>query len=170
MAYSSFSALEGSSVPTFRAPSLAALQHIRDTDPAFSESDFLSFAKETFNQIQQGWGKRDWRGIRHLLSPEMLVLFQKDLDQLLAEKRINRIENIRIPKAEISDALQDRGEELITVKLVVRLNDYTIDEKSGQLLSGDPQIPIEFREYWTFPRNIGERIWVLAGISQNSIQ
>jgi predicted lipid-binding transport protein (Tim44 family) len=100
----------------------------------------------------------------------MSILFQRDIDQLPAEKRINRIKNIQIQTAEISDALQDRGEDLITVKLTVRLNDYTVDEKSGQLLSGDPQVPIEFTEHWSFSRNIGEGNWVLAGISQDSIQ
>jgi predicted lipid-binding transport protein (Tim44 family) len=72
--------------------------------------------------------------------------------------------------AEISDPLPDRGEDPIPVKLVVRLNDYTVDEQSGQVLSGDPQGPLEFTESWTLPRNIGERNWVLAGISQNSVQ
>ena len=41
-------------------------------------------------------GKRDWNGMRHILSPEMAVLFQRDIDRLLAEERINRIENIKI--------------------------------------------------------------------------
>ena len=169
MLYPSFPAGTAPSAPALRAPPLPALQHIRNTDPAFSESDFLTFAKETFNRIQQSWGKRDWNGMRHLLSPEMAVLFQRDNDRLLAEKRINRIENIKIQAAEISDALQDRGEDLITVKLAVRLNDYTVDEQSEQVLSGDPQGSIEFTESWTFSRNIGERNWVLVGISQNSV-
>jgi len=73
-----------------------------------------------------------------LLSREMSILFQRDIDQLPAEKRINRIKNIQIQTAEISDALQDRGEDLVTTKLAVRLNDYPVHEKSGQLLLGNP--------------------------------
>ena len=79
-------------------------------------------------------------------------------------------ETIKIQRAEISDALQDRGEDLITVRLNVRLHGYPVDEKSGQVLAGDPQSPIEFTESWISSRNIGERNWVLAGISQNSVQ
>ncbi len=170
VAYSSFPAGTPPSAPALQAPLLPALQHIRNTDPAFNESDFLTFAEETFKRIQQSWGKRDWNGMRHLLSPEMSVLFQRDIDRLLTEKRINRIENIEIQGAEISDALQDRGEDLITVKMAVHLNDYTVDEQTAQVLSGDPQVPVEFTESWTFSRSIGERNWVLAGISQNSVQ
>ena len=73
-----------------------------------------------------------------LLSREMSILFQRDIDQLPAEKRINRIKNIQIQTAEISDALQDRGEDLVTTKLAVPLNDYPVYEKSGQLLLGNP--------------------------------
>jgi predicted lipid-binding transport protein (Tim44 family) len=147
-----------------------ALAHIRSTDPAFSEPDFLSFAREVFTRVQERWAQRDVKGLRPLLSPEMAALFEKDLARLIAEKKINRIEDIRIRKAEISDALQDRGEDLITVKLDVLLHDCTVDEKSGQVLAGDSREPISFSEYWTFSRTIGEGNWVVAGISQDSAQ
>jgi predicted lipid-binding transport protein (Tim44 family) len=169
MAYSSLPN-PAPSPPVLTAPALPALDHIRTTDPGFNESEFLSFAGEAFRRVQANWEKRDGNALRSLLSPEMAALFQKEMERLREEKKINRIENIEIRKAEITDALQDRGEDLVTVKLEVRLRDYTVDEKSGQVVAGDSRDPIEFREFWTFSRNIGERIWVLAGISQNSVQ
>jgi hypothetical protein len=55
-------------------------------------------------------------------------------------------------------------------KIAVHLKDDTVAEQSGQVLSGNPQDPLEFTESCTFSRNLGERNWVLAGISQNSVQ
>jgi len=49
MAYSSFPAPEGPPVPSLQAPSIPALQHIRNSDPSFSEPEFLSFAKGNFS-------------------------------------------------------------------------------------------------------------------------
>jgi predicted lipid-binding transport protein (Tim44 family) len=161
---------EAPSAPSLTASYLPALQHISSSDPAFRESDFLNLVEDTFKQVQRSWGSRDWNGMRHLLSPEMSTLFRGDISRLVAEKRINRIENVEIRATEISAALQDRGEDLITVKMAVRLNDYTVDEQSGQVVAGDPQTPVEFTEFWTFSRNIGDKNWVLAGISQNSVQ
>jgi len=49
-------------------------------------------------------------------------------------------------------------------------HDCTVDEKSGQVLAGDPRNPIEFAAYWTFFRNLGERDWMAAGIPQDSVR
>jgi len=142
------------------------LRHISETDSSFSESKFKELAEDIFFKIQGGWTKRDLKGVRHLLTPEMLNIFQQDVDRLLAEKKINRLENIAVRNVEIVDAGQDRGEEYITVKFHASLLDYVVDEASGKLISGSAADPVKFLEYWTFSRMVGEKTWVLAGITQ----
>ncbi len=52
------------------------------------------------------------------------------------------------------------------LNLYANLLDYVVDEKSGQVLSGSSSEPVKFVEFWTFTRNVGEKNWVLAGITQ----
>ncbi len=145
---------------------VAGVELIKGMDPSFNETSFKNLAEDLFFKIQGSWTKRDLSGIHQLLSTEMLNILQQDVNSLLAEKRINRLENIGIRNVEIVDVGQDRGEEFITVKFQASLLDYTVDEKSGQILSGSSTDPVKFLEYWIFARNVGERNWVLAGITQ----
>jgi hypothetical protein len=101
-----------------------------------------------------------------LLTPEMFGILKKDLDELIARKHINRLENIAVREVEIVDAGQERGEDFITVRLYANLLDYVLDEKSGEVLSGSSSDPVKFVEFWTFTRNVSEKNWALAGITQ----
>ena len=67
---------------------------------------------------------------------------------------------------EILDAVQDQGTEYITVKFLASLLDYVVDDTSNQTLSGSTTDPVKFLEYWTFTRRVGDRSWMLAGITQ----
>lgn len=147
-------------------PGAEGLRHIREMDSSFNESKFKELAEDIFFKIQGGWTKRDLRGIRHLLTPEMFNTFQQDVDRFLTEKQINRLENIAVREVEIVDAGQDRGEEFITVKFHASLLDYVVNEANGQIISGSATDPVKFLEYWTFSRMVGEKNWVLAGITQ----
>ena len=147
-------------------PKVEGLRNIKAMDPNFSEGSFKDLAEDNFFKIQSAWTKRDMKGVSHLLNPEMLALFQKDVNKLLSEKRMNRLENISVREVEIVDAGQDRGEEFIMVKFYANLLDYVVDETNGQIVSGSSIDPVKFIEYWTFCRNVGEKHWLLGGITQ----
>ena len=147
-------------------PKVEGLRNIKAMDPNFSEGSFRDLAEDNFFKIQGAWTKRDIGGVSHLLNSEMLDTFQKDVNKLLSEKRMNRLENIAVREVEIVDAGQDRGEEFITVKFYANLLDYVVDETNGQIVSGSSTDPVKFIEYWTFRRNVGEKHWLLGGITQ----
>jgi predicted lipid-binding transport protein (Tim44 family) len=149
-------------------PKLEGLRHIREMDSSFNEKSFKDLAEDIFFKIQGAWTKRDLSNVRSLLSTEMLNVFQQDVNRMLAEKKINRLENIAVREVEIVDAGQDRGQEFVTARFYANLLDYTTDEKGVQIISGSSSDPVKFVEFWTFSRNVGERNWVLAGISQET--
>lgn len=142
------------------------LRYIKDMDPYFDENKFKELAEDNFFKIQGAWTKRDLSGVGNLLSPQMFNTFQNDVNTYIANKQFNRLENVAVRQVEIVDAAQDQGEEYITVKFLANLLDYTIDEVSGQIISGSSMDPVKFCEYWTFNRKIGDKSWVLAGITQ----
>ncbi len=148
-------------------PKNDGLRHIKEMDSSFNELSFKDLSEDIFFKIQGAWTKRDLSSVRHLLAPEMFDIFQKDVDKLLSQKQINRLENIAVREVEIVDAGQDRGEEFITVKFYANLLDYVTDETTGRVISGSTSDPVKFIEYWTFSRNVGQTNWVLAGITQD---
>lgn len=142
------------------------IRHIKAMNPSFDEKNFKDLAEDIFFKIQGGWTRRDLEGVHNLLTPGMFDLLKKDCDELISRKQINRLENIAVREVEIAEAGQDHGEEYITVRLYANLLDYVVDEKNGQIISGSSSDPVKFVEYWTFSRNVGEKNWALAGITQ----
>jgi predicted lipid-binding transport protein (Tim44 family) len=142
------------------------LRYIREMDPSFDEDAFRETAEDLFFRIQSAWTKRDLSSVRQLLSPDMLNTFQNDVNKYVADKQFNRLENIAVRRVEIVDAAQDRGEEYITVRFTASLLDYVVDESTSRVLSGSSMDPVKFLEFWTFSRKIGDKQWVLSGITQ----
>lgn len=135
-------------------------------DSSFSEEAFKEAAEDMFFRIQAGWMNRTLEGITHLLTPEMANYFQGEFERLKQEGRINRLENIAVRKVEPSEVWQESGRDFITVLFTANLLDYTVDDKTGQVLEGDRLNPVKFQEYWTFSRDVGASQWRLSGINQ----
>ncbi len=143
-----------------------SLRHIGEMDPAFNAASFKEAAEDSFFKIQSAWTKRDLSNIRSLLTPQMFNTFQDEVNRYIADRQFNRLENIAVRQVDIVDAVQDQGEEYITVKFLASLLDYVVDETTGQTVSGSTSEPVKFLEYWTFTRKVGQRNWLLAGITQ----
>lgn len=142
------------------------LSHIRQMDPSFDEARFSDTVMDIFFKIQGAWMNRDLSGVSALFTDEMRAAMQGDVDQLLREKRVNRLENIAVRNVEISEAWQESGKDFITALIYANLLDYTTDDATGAVVSGSKTDPVKFEEYWTFTRTVGNNPWKLSAINQ----
>lgn len=142
------------------------LGYIRQMDPSFDERRFNDTAMDIFFKIQGSWMNRDLTPVTGLLTDEMKRIFQGDLDSLLRDKQVNRLENIAVRNVEISEAWQESGQDYITASIYANLLDYTTDDTSGAVVSGSKTEPVKFEEYWTFTRPVGNNPWRLSAINQ----
>jgi predicted lipid-binding transport protein (Tim44 family) len=109
---------------------------------------------------------RDMSAVRDLLTPEMYETLQKDCERLRAEHRIDRMENISLRSVEVSEAWQESGKDFVTVRFLASLLEYTVDERSHEVVDGSRTTPVKFEEYWTFTRPVGPNAWRLSAIQQ----
>lgn len=142
------------------------LSYIRQMDSSFDEKKFQDLCMDHFFKIQGAWTNRDMSGAKNLLTEEMLRIIQDDAEKLRSERRMNKLENIAVRSVDIVEAWQESGRDYITVKLYANLLDYTIDETTGQVVSGSKTEPVKFEEYWTFTRPVGNNPWQLSAINQ----
>lgn len=142
------------------------LGHIRQFDPAFDEDRFNDLVMDNFFKIQGAWMNRDLSPVAGILTDEMRRTMQQDIDKLLRDKQINRLENIAVRKVEIAEAWQESGQDYINALIYANLLDYTTDDSSGAVLSGSKTDPVKFEEYWTFTRPVGSNSWKLTAIDQ----
>jgi predicted lipid-binding transport protein (Tim44 family) len=142
------------------------ISHIRQLDAGFDENKFNDQVMDIFFKIQGAWMNRDLASVNALLSDDMRRTFQQDIDRLLAEKKVNRLDNIAVRTVEISEAWQEQGQDYITALIYANLLDYTTDDTTGQLVAGSKTEPVKFEEFWTFSRPVGSSSWKLTGIDQ----
>ncbi len=142
------------------------LANIRQFDPGFDEAKFQDMCMDTFFKIQGAWANRDMGPVKNLLTDEMYRIFQQDADQLKAQKKINRLENIAVRSVDITEAWQESGSDFITVRVYANLLDYNVDETTGQVVEGSKTEPVKFEEYWTLTRSVGNNPWQMSAINQ----
>jgi len=142
------------------------LSYIRQMDPSFDEKKFQDLCMDHFFKIQGAWANRDMSGVRSLLTEEMARIIRDDAEKLKSERKINKLENIAVRSVDIVEAWQESGRDYITVKFYANLLDYTVDETTGQVVSGNKTEPVKFEEYWTFTRPVGNNPWQLSAINQ----
>lgn len=144
----------------------AGLAQIAQYDPSFTEEGFKELAQDLFFRIQAGWMNRSLQGIENLLTPQMAQYFSEEFEAMKQKGTINRLENIAVRKVEPTEAWQEVGKDYLTILFTANLLDYTVDDKSGQLVAGDKLNPVKFEEFWTFTRDSGNRPWKLSAINQ----
>jgi predicted lipid-binding transport protein (Tim44 family) len=142
------------------------LGHIRQFDQAFDENRFNDQVMDNFFKIQGAWMNRDLSPVAGILTDEMRRILQQDIDKLLQDKQINRLENIAVRKVEIAEAWQESGQDYVNALIYANLLDYTTNDSSGAVLSGSKTDPVKFEEYWTFTRPVGSNPWKLSAIDQ----
>ncbi len=128
---------------------------IKSMDPNFSASDFITFAKEVFVDIQEGWSARDLSKIRIVLHDNLYKQTQKQVEEKLRNGTINRIENIAVSTAYLTAYKRDKQFEFATIYLSARFFDYEIDEKTGNILRGNTSTRWEMRYLMKFMRSTG---------------
>jgi len=158
-----------SATPAYATPAdnvATGIAHIRQMDSSFDEQRFTDMVMDIFFKIQGAWMNRDLTPVAGLLTPEMRRTFQEDIDRLLREHRVNRLENIAVRSVEIAEVWQEAGQDFITAMIYANLLDYTTDDASGQVVEGSKTDPVKFEEYWTFNRQVGNNQWQLSAINQ----
>lgn len=117
---------------------------IKEIDPLFSSNKFLAWTEEVFITLQYAWTARDWSKIRPFEKEELYRKHEMQLQEYINLGRINIMERINVNQTYLHKYVRDEEYEYLTVLLSARMNDYIIDEKTRQVVKGDPN-----REYFT---------------------
>lgn len=135
-------------------------------DPSFDPDKFLKSAQDIFFKVQGAWNKQDTSALRSLCGDQLMKTWEEELAQLKLRGQRNRMDNIALRESEISEVWTENGEDYITVRFLANLIDYTVDEKSGAVVSGSDSEAVRFEEYWTFNRPVGPNPWKLTAVQQ----
>ena len=112
------------------------LGHIRQMDARFDAEGFSMVARNAFLEIQQGVAQRDMSWLRDRVAPELYATLQAQCDRLRAARQTNHVEQIRIQRAQVTEAWQESGRDFVTAQIAASLLDYTVDDATGSVVEG----------------------------------
>ena len=142
------------------------LSQITATDRDFDPAHFKEVASDVFFQVQAGWMRRDLDSYRQLIGDQLAREYEEHFAEMRQKGHINKLESIAVRTVEIVGAGSDGGEDFVTVLFTANLLDYTVDDKSGDLVSGSMTNPVKFKEEWTWARPVRTQSWKLEGIKE----
>jgi predicted lipid-binding transport protein (Tim44 family) len=141
------------------------VSHIRQMDPTFDELQFTATATAVFMRVQGAWPTGSLEGVRDALAPEITAEMQRECDQLRAQGRTNRVEQIDVNRAQVTEAWQENGQDYVTVLFSASMVDYVVDA-GGNVVEGSRTTANRVEEFWTFTRPVGPNRWKLSAIQQ----
>ncbi|WP_420208027.1 Tim44 domain-containing protein [Candidatus Electronema sp. JC] len=150
--------------PPHTDPLEDGLAELRSADPDFDPQHFTEVASDVFFKVQAGWMRRDLSSFRHLLGSSLAEEYGQHFADMTQKGIINKLESISVRKAKIVEAGSVNGEDFVTLLFTANLLDYTVDEKSGQVLEGSMTEPVKFAEKWTWARPVNTEAWLLEGV------
>ncbi|HET9093518.1 MAG TPA: TIM44-like domain-containing protein [Solirubrobacteraceae bacterium] len=153
-----------------RRVELAAAE-AEDENPIFGPSAVREAAAQLFADIQSAWSADDRVRLRGLVTAELLVEWERRLDDFERRGWRNVVEPVGPPKVEyVGLVRRERGHDdldRVVVRLEAKLRDYVVDSGGRRIKrEGAVTESVRMREYWTLERR-GEH-WVLASIESGA--
>ena len=151
------------------AAAAPAQNRYRGRDIYVGDADLNAF-QSIHAAVQEAWGRGDLGRMRQLMTPEMLSYFSQELTRNASQGVQNLVSNVTLVKAELTESWEERDMQYATAHMRWTALDYTVrigaaPASPGALVAGDPRIPTESEEVWTFVRRQGGN-WLLSAIQQ----
>jgi hypothetical protein len=156
-------------MPRAAGAAAAPMTYYRGEDTTVNDSDLNDF-QAIHAAVQEAWSRGDLARLRTLMTPEMLGYFSEELTKNASQGVQNLVSHVRLLKGDVTEAWNEGDLEYATAYLRWSAVDQVVRLGAGPaapdiVVSGDPRVPIEQEEVWTFVRERGGR-WLLSAIQQ----
>jgi hypothetical protein len=122
--------------------------------------------EQTYFKVQQAWMGRDQDIAKDYMSEALYQKHKMQTDAMIANHEKNVLERINLKDARIVEILdyKDDARDRMWVYIRGSMIDYTINDQTGKVKSGNDNEPEGFAELWKFIRY--PHAWVLDEIDQ----
>lgn len=143
------------------------LKQLESEDPLWNHRRMKARIEEIFLKVQKAWMERDQDIAKDFMSNRIYTKHKMQTDEMIENGRKNVLAKINLKEAMIISVADynDDTKDSFSAHIKGSMIDYDVDDKTGNLLSGDKTKIETFKEIWHFIRE-GNK-WVLDEIDQN---
>jgi predicted lipid-binding transport protein (Tim44 family) len=157
------------SMPRSAGASAAPVRRNRGRDINLSDADLNAF-QALHAAVQEAWSSADLARLRRLMTPEMLGYFSEELSRNAGQGVRNVVSDVQLDKGELKESWEESDLQYATAYMRWRAVDYVtrLGRPAGDpeaIVSGNPRVPVESEEIWTFVSKRGGD-WLLSAIQQ----
>ena len=153
-----------------RRVELAAAEASED-DAAFSPDEVRAQAIQLFKDLQAAWDARDRSKLRELVGGDLMVEWERRLDDFDRKGWHNRVEVKLGPSVEyvgMTNRAED-AEDRVVVRIEATLRDFVVNKRGIQIKHSESATDIRsLAEYWTLCKRAPDGRWMLLSIEQRA--
>lgn len=106
-------------------------------DPNFDEAAFVEKMSNLYVQMQNCCTAKNMEPLRPYFTDALYAQFDRQLEAMRQARRTNYVERIAVLGVALRGFMQRNGEDHIIAEVRTRIVDYTLDDATGSLVSGD---------------------------------
>ena len=134
---------------------LRTMAEFKIIDAGFDEAAFREQISNLYVQLQQFWHEKDIEPIRPYLTDALFNQSMRQMEDLCQKGQTPFIDRIAVLAVTPRGFYQSGGMDHIVVKVSTRIVSYTLDDSTGNVISGDRNRE-KFMEYeWDLCREMG---------------
>jgi len=138
-------------------------------DEYFASDELVRHAVALFRAAQMAWDARDRAALTKLVGPDLLVEWNRRLDDFDRKGWHNRVEVLRDPEVLYVGMTnrEDDTEDRVVVRIDAKLRAYVLDSNGKKVMrKGEKDELVTLIEYWTLARRDGA--WMVQSIEQRA--
>ena len=151
-----------------RAVRTASAEAAED-DAYFASDELERHAVALFRAAQMAWDARDREGLARLVGPDLLVEWERRLDDFDRKGWHNRVEVLEDPNVLYVGITNwdDDDEDRAVIRIEAKLRAYVVDRAGAKVMrAGEKDEFVSVTEYWTLARRDGA--WMVHSIEQRA--
>ena len=140
-----------------------------EDDAYFAADELELHAAALFRAAQMAWDARDRAALAKLVGPDLLVEWNRRLDNFDRKHWHNRVEVVAEPEVRYVGITnrEDDAEDRAVVRITAKLRAYVEDGNGRRIMrKGEKDDEITLEEYWTLAPRDGQ--WMVQSIEQRA--
>ena len=140
-----------------RPANLKPISEYTAIDEGFSEADMKEKLSNLYVRMQQCWQNKNIEELRPFFTDSFYSQMEMQLKGIIDAKQTNHIERIAVLSVELEGFTQSETEDKIYAEIKTRIIDYTLDDKTGNVVSGSKTAEKFMTYEWELTRPTGKK-------------
>lgn len=133
------------------------VESILNIDPEFTLETFKTQVSDTYLTLQDAWKKKNWELARTVESDALFHVHHRQIQEYIERGLTNHLEMQNILNVSLTAFKQDGNLDVISVKLIAELIDYTSEDATGKVINGSKTMRQKRAYHLEFVRFSGEK-------------